>query len=445
MNTSETFKRKTVEELIKILKETYKGLDISEEELFEIAHKLMYKKEKNLERQNKDIVIEDEELEEIQIKIGDFIDYNNITEINFPVQLINNYYIETPSGFTRINAGIKKEIHKIIKITFEDNTIHKVAEKHLYPQYDGMDKYASEIDYVISKNGKLKVKTKEYYSDDYVYDIGISNPHLYYTADGVLNHNSALLACIAANMVFKKINVLYITLEMSEEETAKRIDANILNIDINQLPSTPEEEITKKFNAIKDNLGELIIKEYPAGTFNILHLEGLINELENDGFKPDIIMIDYLGLMASSRTTLAKSGGTYMYVKTIAEECHGFSKKYNVPVVSAAQLNRSAFGNSEVGMESISESIGLAATADTMLAMIATEQMRDLNQVQIKFLKNRNTGMLGSIMLESDYPKMRYIDYVDDTNYDVDNTNNTLKNVMNNGEGNEYDFGGISF
>ncbi len=248
---------------------------------------------------------------------------------------------------------------------------------------------------------------------------------------------SALLACIAANMVFmKKLNVLYITLEMSEEETAKRIDANILDIDINKLPSVPEQEIMDKFNAIKDRMGELIIKEYPAGTFNTIHLEGLINELEAKGFEPDIVMIDYLGLMASSRTTLQKSGGTYMYIKTIAEECHGFSKKYDIPVVSAAQLNRSAFGNSEVGMESISESIGLAATADTMLAMIATEQMRELNQVQIKFLKNRNTGMLGSIMLESDYPKMRYTDYDEDK---VENEN--LSASVSTG----LDFGQINF
>ncbi len=222
---------------------------------------------------------------------------------------------------------------------------------------------------------------------------------------------SALLACIAANMVLSKINVLYITLEMSEEETAKRIDANILDIDINTFSTTPIDEITSKFNAVKDKLGELKIKEYPAGTFNTINLEGLVAELEADDFIPDIIMIDYLGLMSSSRTSLEKSGGTYMYVKTIAEECHGFSKKYDLPVVSAAQLNRSAFGNTEVGMESISESIGLAATADTMVAMIATEQMRDLNQVLIKFLKNRNTGMLDSIMLESNYPKMRYTDW----------------------------------
>jgi len=225
---------------------------------------------------------------------------------------------------------------------------------------------------------------------------------------------SALLASISSNMVLAGKNILYITLEMSEEETAKRIDANILDIDINEMVNTPIDIITGKFNKIKDQLGELIIKEYPAGSFNTLHLEGLMSELAAKNFFPDAVMIDYLGLMASSRTTLATSGGTYMYVKQIAEECHGFSKKYDLPVVSAAQLNRSAFGNTDVGMENISESIGLAATADTMIAMIATEQMREQNQVMIKFLKNRNTGMLDSIMLESNYPKMRYTDFEDE-------------------------------
>ena len=130
---------------------------------------------------------------------------------------------------------------------------------------------------------------------------------------------SALLACISANMVVTGHNILYITLEMSEEETAKRIDANILDIDINELHSTPIEEITSKFNKVKDNLGELMIKEYPAGSFNTLHLEGLMQELSTKGFVPDAVMIDYLGLMASSRTTLATSGGSYMYIKQIAE------------------------------------------------------------------------------------------------------------------------------
>jgi replicative DNA helicase len=138
---------------------------------------------------------------------------------------------------------------------------------------------------------------------------------------------------------------------MSEEETAKRIDANILDIDINELPKVSEDEIINKFNKVKDNFGELIIKEYPAGTFNTLHLEALLNELENKGFIPDVVMIDYLGLMASSRTTLQKAGGTYMYVKTIAEECHGFAKKYNLPVVSAAQLNRCLDKNTIVEKE----------------------------------------------------------------------------------------------
>ncbi|MHB8097961.1 MAG: DnaB-like helicase C-terminal domain-containing protein [Sulfuricurvum sp.] len=400
-----------MEELIKILQETYKGLDASDEELFHIAHTLLYRKEENVERLNTEIVIEDSDLELVQISIGDFIEYNNINEIDIPVHLLNNYYAETPSGMTRINAGVKKSKHDIIEIEFEDGTIQRVAEKHIYPQYDGVDKYADEVDYVITKNGKLTVKNKKFYSKDYVYDIGIANPHLYYTSDGILSHNSALMACIASNMVVSGKNVLYVTLEMSEEETAKRIDANILDIDINEFANTPIDTITKKFNSVKDKLGKLIIKEYPAGTFNTLHLEGLMAELATKGFIPDTIFIDYLGLMASSRTTLASSGGTYMYIKTIAEECHGFSKKYDLPVISASQLNRSAFGNVDVGMENVAESIGLAATADTMLAMIATDQMRDQNQVLIKFLKNRNTGMLDSIMLESEYPKMRYTDW----------------------------------
>jgi len=287
-----------------------------------------------------ELVIEDEELIEVEMKIGDFVEYNEVHDIDVPIDLLNNYYVNTPSGLTRINTATKKDIHRVIEIEFDDGTIQRVAEKHLYPQYDGTDIYAEDAEYVISDRGRLNIVSKEYYCDDYVYDIGISNPHLYYTADGILSHNSAFMASQAANMLLKGNKILYLTLEMSEEETAKRIDANILDIDINELRRTEIDVIKDKFNRVKDSIGELIIKEYAAGTFNTLHLEGLLQELSVDGFVPDAIFIDYIGLMASSRISLSTAGGSYGYIKSIAEELHGFSKKHDTRIITASQLNR---------------------------------------------------------------------------------------------------------
>jgi len=315
---------------------------MSSEELFKVAHNILYKK-----ALKKPIDLS-EDYEEITMKIGDFIDYNEIKELDNPSEIKEDFYIETPSGLSRINSGIKKDKHDIINVTFSNGLSQKVAEKHIYPQYDGANRYAVDATHVITKKGKVFIDSKEYYSNDYVYDIGIDNPYLYYTADGILSHNSALLANISSNMVLKGSNVLYITLEMTEKKTAQRIDANILDISMNDFRTCEPQVIRDIFNGIKDSLGRLFIKEYPSGKFDTLDLEVLVEEFKAKGIEFDVIVIDYLGIMSSSRTTLKASGGSYHYIKTIAEECHSFAKKYKIPVLSAAQLNRCLTPNSKV-------------------------------------------------------------------------------------------------
>jgi replicative DNA helicase len=257
---------------------------------------------------------------------------------------------------------------------------------------------------------------------------------------------SAFMASQAANMILNGNNILYLTLEMSEEETAKRIDANVLDIDINELRNTSVDVIVDKFNKIKDVLGKLVIKEYAAGTFNVLHLEGLLQELSVKGFVPDAIFIDYIGLMASSRITLSAAGGSYGYIKSIAEELHGFSKKYDQRVITASQLNRQAYGNTEAGLETVSESIGLVQTADVFYFIINSDSMKDMNQVLIKFEKNRNTGMLSNHLMEVDYSRMRYTDYQDENGeyeeYDQEAANTGSAEQPGN---DAFDFGSIKF
>lgn len=232
---------------------------------------------------------------------------------------------------------------------------------------------------------------------------------------GSVSHGgkSLFMASCASSLVLEGKNVLFLTLEMSEEETAKRIDANVLNIDINTFKSTPDEVFHNSYNSIKNNLGKLIVKEYPAGAFDVLKLEALLNELRNEKkLDFDIIFIDYLTLMKSIRAT--PSIGTYQYYKLIAEELHGFAKRFNKPIVTAAQLNRGAYGNKDAGIESIADSLGIAQTADVFFSIIRSKEMNELNQVLITMQKNRNTGNFSPVILGVDYPHMRYYDISSD-------------------------------
>jgi replicative DNA helicase len=250
----------------------------------------------------------------------------------------------------------------------------------------------------------------------------------------------ALLNVAAAN-VLKGKNVLFVSLEMTEEEIAKRIDANILDLDINDFWKTPNKTFEEKFDAIKGNLGKLVIKEYPSGVFNTLKLESLLGELSKESsFTPDIICIDYLTLMASSRTTLGNSGNTYTYYKLIAEELHGFAKEFDSIIISGAQLNRGAYGNLEADMESIADSIGIIQTADTVIAMLTNDNLKSNQQMIFKTLKNRNTGRLETIMIQTDFPKMKFYDY-DGTEQENNSSGFTLPLLGNSG----LDTGGFSF
>ena len=197
--------------------------------------------------------------------------------------------------------------------------------------------------------------------------------------------------CAAANLELGK-NVLYITMEMAEERIAERIDANLMDLPIQQLESLPKNVFDSKIEKIgKGSIGKLIVKEYPTGAAHTGHFRALLNELKlKKNFKPDIIYLDYLNICASSRIkSLGGSINTYSYVKSIAEELRGLAVEFNLPIVSATQTTRSGYGNTDVGLEDTSESFGLPATADLMFALISTEELEELGQLLIKQLKNR--------------------------------------------------------
>lgn len=241
---------------------------------------------------------------------------------------------------------------------------------------------------------------------------------------------SAALVSVGAHMILKGRNILYITLEMSEKEIAKRFDANILDYETKALKSTSAEEVATAFNNIKHHLGQLYIKEYSAGTFNTLQLKALVEDYRNTkGVLFDAICIDYLTLMASYRTTLAKSGGTYGYYKSISEELHGYAKvceangRTGIPIISASQLRREAFNNLEVGMDSISDSIGIIQTCDLVIGILSTDALRERKESIWRFMKNRNSGILKDIVVKTDFSKMRF----SDTETSVDDVENVLR------------------
>jgi replicative DNA helicase len=200
----------------------------------------------------------------------------------------------------------------------------------------------------------------------------------------------AMCHMATANLLDGK-NVLYITMEMAEEKIAERIDANILNVSLDELKTMPRSSYEKKMERVKGKTsGKLIVKEYPTAAAGTGHFRHLLNELRlKKSFKPDIIYIDYLNICASSRMKMGASINSYTYIKAIAEELRGLAVEQQVPIWSATQTTRSGYGNSDVGLEDTSESFGLPATADFMMAIISSEELEQLNQVMVKQLKNR--------------------------------------------------------
>ena len=220
-------------------------------------------------------------------------------------------------------------------------------------------------------------------------------------------HHAA--ACLSENK-----NVLYITMEMAEERIAERIDANLLDIPLDQLMELPKSMYLKKVEKVKSKTkGKLIVKEYPTAAASALHFKNLLSELKlKRNFVPDIIFVDYLNICASARIKSGSNVNTYTYVKAIAEELRGMAVEYDVPIVSATQTTRSGFTSSDIGLEDTSESFGLPATADFMFAIISTDELEELNQILVKQLKNRyNDPTLNKkFIVGIDRAKMRLYD-----------------------------------
>ena len=263
---------------------------------------------------------------------------------------------------------------------------------------------------------------------------GLPNKTLNVALAGTGVGKSLFMCHMAGSVLLNGRNVLYITMEMAEEKIAERIDANLLNVPIQDLVELPKSSFENKVtNLTKKTQGQLIIKEYPTASAHSGHFKALLNELAlKKSFKPDIIFVDYLNICASSRYKGSANINSYTLVKSIAEELRGLACRAEVPIVSATQTTRSGYGSSDVDLTDTSESFGLPATADLMFALISTEELEQLGQIMVKQLKNRynDPTIFKRFIVGIDRAKMRL--------YDCEQT--AQEDILDSGREEEYNY-----
>ena len=341
--------------------------------------------------------------------------------------LLDNGYeveVDSPDGYVPVNFFINKGMYDEYELHVEGNIRIKCNESHLFETTEGWisakEMEQSNLIYKFITNEGIKIGLV--YKNNRqipIVDINVNHQnHRYYT-NGVSSHNTgcgkSLFMChLASSVLLQGKNVLYITLEMAEEKIAERIDANLLNVPIQQLTELPKAMFENKVSALsKKTQGTLIIKEYPTSSAHSGHFRSLLNELAlKKSFRPDIIFIDYLNICASSRYKTNLSVNSYSYIKAIAEELRGLAVEFNVPIFSATQTTRSGFGSSDPELTDTSESFGLPATADMMFALIRSDELDNLGQIMVKQLKNRycDLTMNKRFVVGIDRPKMRLYD-----------------------------------
>ena len=254
--------------------------------------------------------------------------------------------------------------------------------------HDYLNDYEERFELYHKKENKIEFDL-EYFNK--ITKGGLPNKTLNIALAGTGVGKSLFMCHMASSCLLQNKNVLYITCEMAEEKIAERIDANLLNVNIQDITELPKQTFEKKVtNLAQKTQGTLIIKEYPTATAHSGHFKSLLNELAlKKSFRPDIIFIDYLNICASSRYRGGSNVNSYTIIKSIAEELRGLACEANVPIVSATQTTRSGYGSSDVELTDTSESFGLPATADLMFALISTEELESLGQILVKQLKNR--------------------------------------------------------
>ena len=297
--------------------------------------------------------------------------------------------------------------------------------------HDYLNDYEERYELYHKKENKIEFDL-EYFNK--ITKGGLPNKTLNIALAGTGVGKSLFMCHVASGVLLQGKNVLYITLEMAEEKIAERIDANLLNVAIQDIVDLPKQMFESKVtNLAKKTQGTLIIKEYPTASAHSGHFKALLQELAlKKSFRPDIIFIDYLNICASSRYRGNSTVNSYSYIKAIAEELRGLAVEANLPIVSATQTTRSGFGSSDVELTDTSESFGLPATADLMFALISTDDLEGLNQIMVKQLKNRynDPTIFKRFMVGIDRAKMRL--------YDCEQS--AQEDIVDSGQEEEYTF-----
>jgi hypothetical protein len=350
--------------------------------------------------------------------------------------LLDNGYeveVDSPDGYVPVNFFINKGMYEEYELLMMGGNKVSCNESHLFETTEGWisakEMEQSNLIYKLITNEGIKIgRVYKNNKQIPIVDINVNHPnHRYYT-NGVSSHNTgvgkSLFMChVASSALLQNRNVLYITLEMAEERIAERIDANLLNVPIQQLIDLPRSAFENKVNGIaKKTRGSLVIKEYPTASAHSGHFKALLNELAlKKSFRPDIIFIDYLNICSSSRFKSGSNINSYTLVKSIAEELRGLAVEFNVPIMSATQTTRSGFGSSDVELTDTSESFGLPATADLMFALISTEELEGLGQIMVKQLKNRynDPTIFKRFVVGIDRAKMRLYDVEQSAQNDI--------------------------
>ena len=286
--------------------------------------------------------------------------------------------LEIMNGKGKLTKGaIPSLLSDALSISFDPNVGHDYIDQS-QERYEYYHRVEERIPFDLDYFNKI---TKN----------GIPKKTLNIVMAGVGVGKSLTLCHFASGYINQGKNVLYISMELAEEEVAKRIDANVLNVSMDDLMVLPKDIYNKKIENLKQKTnGKLIVKEYPTASASTVHFRSLLNELNlKKGFVPDVIMVDYLNICASARIKPGNGVNSYTYIKAIAEELRGLAVEHNVPIWSATQLTRGGYGSSDPDLTDTSESFGLPATADFFVALIVTEQLEQLNQIMVKQLKNR--------------------------------------------------------
>ena len=350
--------------------------------------------------------------------------------------LMESIQIADGSDSKKLPDSIPSILSDALSVSFDNNIGHDYLQDY-EARYETYHRKEDKIEFDLDYFNKI---TKG----------GLPNKTLNIALAGTGVGKSLFMCHVASSVLLQGRNVLYITMEMAEEKIAERIDANLLNVNIQDICDLPKTMFDRKVtNLSKKTQGTLIIKEYPTASAHSGHFKSLLNELAlKKSFRPDIIFIDYLNICASSRYRGNSNVNSYSYIKSIAEELRGLAVEANVPIVSATQTTRSGYASSDVDLTDTSESFGLPATADLMFALISTDELQELGQIMVKQLKNRynDPTIHKRFIVGIDRAKMRL--------YDCEQS--AQDDILDNGQDEEYNneestksfkdkFGGFKF